>query len=294
MPTLFKPLRPANLAIGSFALALLAGALSLAPAHAQDANAVVAKVNGEEIRKKDVTMATEMLGAALAQMDEAERENSVVQFLIDMKLAGKTDAAKTYADDDEFKRRLAFAREKLLMDRFLDKAANDAKTEAAMRKVYDEAAQQMAQETEVRARHILVESEDDAKAVAAELSKGADFADLAKKKSKDPGAADGGDLGYFTKDQMVKEFSDAAFALETGKISAPVKSQFGWHVIKVEDKRTRKPPEFEQVKGQIEAFVARKAQADAIAKLRETAKIERTEKSDKPADKAGKDQPAKN
>ena len=124
-------------------------------------------------------------------------------------------------------------------------------------------------------------SEDEAKAIADELKKGADFAELAKKKSKDPGASDGGDLGFFTKDQMVPEFSAVAFALEPGKVSDPVKTQFGWHVIKVEEKRNRKAPEFDQVKAQIETYVTRKAQADYVAKLRETAKIERL---DQPAD----------
>ena len=133
---------------------------------------------------------------------------------------------------------------------------------------------------EVHARHILVETEDDAKAIAAELKKGADFAELAKKKSKDPGASDGGDLGFFTKDQMVPEFSAVAFTLEPGKISDPVKSQFGWHIIKVEEKRNRQAPAFEQVKAQIETYVTRKAQADYVAKLREAAKVERMDKPD--------------
>src|SRR5882762_6858603 len=133
-----------------------------------------------------------------------------------------------------------------------------------MKKVYEDASKQISGEEEVHARHILVETEDEAKAVAEELKKGADFAERAKKKSKDPGASDGGDLGFFTKDQMVPEFSTVAFALEPGKISDPVKSQFGWHIIKVEEKRSRKAPEFEQVKAQIETYVTRKAQADYV------------------------------
>jgi len=155
-----------------------------------------------------------------------------------------------------------------------------------MKKVYEEASKQITGEQEVRARHILVETEDEAKAVKAELDKGADFAELAKKKSKDPGASDGGDLGFFTKEQMVPEFSAVAFALEPGKISDPVKSQFGWHIIKVEEKRNRKAPEFDQVKAQIETYVTRKAQADYVGKLREAAKIERM---DKPAETAKSD-----
>jgi peptidyl-prolyl cis-trans isomerase C len=148
-----------------------------------------------------------------------------------------------------------------------------------MKKVYDEAVKQIEGEQEVHARHILVESEDEAKAIEAELKKGADFAELAKTKSKDPGASDGGDLGFFTKDQMVPEFATVAFTLEPGKVSDPVKTQFGWHVIKVEEKRNRKAPDFEQVKPQIETYVMRKAQAEYVAKLREAAKVERIDQA---------------
>jgi len=154
-----------------------------------------------------------------------------------------------------------------------------------MKKVYEEAAKQIEGEQEVHARHILVESEDEAKAIGAELKKGADFAELAKKKSKDPGASDGGDLGFFTKDQMVPEFSAVAFALEPGKISDPVKSQFGWHIIKVEEKRNRKAPEFEQVKSQIETYVTRKAQA----RLRGEAARNREGRAHGPAERGGED-----
>jgi peptidyl-prolyl cis-trans isomerase C len=168
------------------------------------------------------------------------------------------------------------------MARLLDTEAKTASTEAAMRKVYDDATKQMKPEEEVHARHILVETEDEAKAVREELDKGGDFAELAKSKSKDPGAAaEGGDLGFFTKDQMVPEFADAAFNLDKGKLSEPVKSPFGWHIIRVEEKRTRPVPDFEQVKPQLESFVVRKAQSEYLAKLREDAKIERL---DKPAD----------
>jgi peptidyl-prolyl cis-trans isomerase C len=168
------------------------------------------------------------------------------------------------------------------MDSLLATEGKAATTDEAMKKVYEEASKQITGEQEVHARHILVETEDEAKAIAEELKKGADFAELAKKKSKDPGASDGGDLGFFTKDQMVPEFSAVAFALEPGKISDPVKSQFGWHIIKVEEKRNRKAPDFEQVKAQIETYVTRKAQADYVAKLREAAKVERMDKPAEP------------
>jgi len=287
------------------ALIPAAGCLALALATAQpvlaaeDANPVVARVDGSDIRQSDVKLAEEELGAQLQQMDEATRRENIISFLVDMKIVAKAAEAKKVGDSEAFKKRLAFTRDRLLMDSLLTEEGKAGADDAALRKVYDEAAKQISAEQEVHARHILVESEDEAKAIVAELKKGADFAELAKKKSKDPGAADGGDLGFFTKDQMVPEFSAAAFALEPGKVSDPVKSQFGWHVIKVEEKRNRQPPPFEQVKGQLETYAVRKAQAEYVAKLREAAKVERLDKTAAPdgakdgAKDATKDAPAK-
>ena len=267
--------RLASAVAASVAIVLLAGM----PLRAEETNPVLAKVNGAEIRQSDVTLAEEELGPSLAQMDPATKKENVLAFLIDMKIVAKAAEAKKIEDRDDFKARLAFTRNRLLMDNLLAAEGKAATTEEAMKKVYDEAAKQIEGEQEVHARHILVETEDEAKAIEAELKKGADFAELAKKKSKDPGASDGGDLGFFTKDQMVPEFSAAAFSLEPGKISDPVKTQFGWHVIKVEEKRNRKAPDFEQVKGQIETYVTRKAQAEYVAKLRESAKVERMDQA---------------
>ncbi len=266
---------------GCLAMVLLAGL----PVRAQDANPVLAKVNGVEIRQSDLALAEEELGPSLAQMDPATKKDNVLSFLIDMRIVAKAAEDKKVENNEDFKKRLAFTRNRLLMDNLLAVEGKAATTDDAMKKVYEEASKQITGEQEVHARHILVESEDEAKAIAEELKKGSDFAELAKKKSKDPGASDGGDLGFFTKDQMVPEFSTVAFALEPGKISDPVKSQFGWHIIKVEEKRNRKAPDFEQVKGQIETYVTRKAQAEYVAKLREAAKVERM---DKPADAAAK------
>lgn len=275
--------RHASALAGCFALVL---SLAVAgPLRAAD-DPVLAKVNGAEIKKSDVTMAEEELGPSLAQMDPATKDDNVLSFLIDMKIVAKAAEDKKVADGEEFKKRMAFARNRLLMDSLLAQEGKAATNDDAMKKVYEEASKQITGEQEVRARHILVETEDEAKAVKAELDKGADFAELAKKKSKDPGSADGGDLGFFTKEQMVPEFSAVAFALEPGKISDPVKSQFGWHIIKVEEKRNRKAPEFDQVKPQIEQYVTRKAQADYVAKLRAEAKVERM---DQPAADASKD-----
>ncbi len=141
--------------------------------------------------------------------------------------------------------------------------AKKAVTEEAKRKTYDEFVASAKPETEVRARHILVDDEAKAKEIAAKAKGGADFATLAKENSKDS-AEDGGDLGYFTKDQMVPEFAEAAFKLEKGQVSDPVKSQFGWHVIKVEDKRQKPVPSYEQVSDQLDQYLVRKAQTDLV------------------------------
>jgi peptidyl-prolyl cis-trans isomerase C len=273
---------------GCLAVALLAAT----PVRADDSNPVLAKVNGSEIRQSDVNVAEEELGPSLAQMDPAAKQENVLSFLIDMKIIAKAAEDKKIENSDDFKKRLAFARERLLMDKLLASEGKAAITPDAMKAVYEDASKQITSEQEVHARHILVPTEEEAKKVEDQLKKGADFAELAKKESKDPGASDGGDLGFFTKEQMVPEFSKVAFALEPGKISAPVKTQFGWHIIKVEEKRNRKAPTFDQVKPQIEQFVTRKAQADYVAKLRETAKVERMDKPAAGGDKAGSATPA--
>jgi peptidyl-prolyl cis-trans isomerase C len=272
----------ASLAVTGCLAAVLAAGL---PARAED-NPVLAKVNGVEIRQSDVALAEEELGPSLAQMDPATKKDNVLSFLIDLKVVAKAAEDKKVENSEDFKRRLAFTRSRLLMDSLLATEGKAATTDEAMKKVYEDASKQITGEQEVHARHILVETEDEAKAIKAELDKGGDFAELAKKKSKDPGASDGGDLGFFTKEQMVPEFSAVAFALEPGKTSDPVKSQFGWHIIKVEEKRNRKAPDFDQVRAQIEQYVTRKAQADYVAKLRAEAKVERL---DQPVADAAKD-----
>jgi len=202
-----------------------------------------------------------------------------VGYLADVIIVSKAAETKKVTEQKEFKSRIAFIRNKLAMEMLLVEEGKAASTDAAMKKVYEEAVQKAGAEPEVRARHILVPTEDEAKAVLAEIKKGTDFAELAKQKSKDPGAAaEGGDLGYFGKDQMVPEFAETAFKLNKGEVSDPVKTQFGWHIIKIEDKRNKPVPSFENVKEQIETFVARRAQADYIAKLRQAAKIERLDK----------------
>ena len=259
---------------------LLAGATALSVAlvfAAPLAAKTLAKVNGVEITEDDLATATEDVGPGLPpQMKGAEREAYVLDYLIDGKIVAQKAEVDKMASGPDFERKMAYLREKLLMEEYLGKIAKEASTDAAIQKAYDEVAAKQKPETELRARHILVEAEADAKKAIERLKGGEDFAKVAGELSKDP-ASKGGDLGWFTKDRMVPEFSEAAFKLEPGQLSEPVKSQFGWHVIKVDEKRQKEFPKLEQVRDQVARFVVQKAQSDAILKLRETAKIERTE-----------------
>jgi peptidyl-prolyl cis-trans isomerase C len=282
---------------GLLAIFVLAAAplpVSLTAASAQS-DPVVAKVNGTEIRQSDLVAAEEEIGAQLPPMAPDARRDYLVTYVTDMVLVSKAAEDRKLGDTEDFRRKLANARTKLLMEALLQAEAKAAVTEEAMRKVYDEAIKQVGDEEEVSARHILVETEDEAKKILADLKKGGDFAAIAKEKSKDPGSKEnGGDLGFFGKDQMVAEFADAAFKLNKGQLSEPVKSQFGWHIIRVDDKRKKQPPEFDKVKDQLQTFVQRRAQAEMITKLRDSAKIERldakpeTKPDAKPADPAKK------
>ncbi|HME28674.1 MAG TPA: peptidylprolyl isomerase [Pseudolabrys sp.] len=289
------PVRPRPTAFIAPALALLI--FSSEPLRAQDQDPLVAKVNGVEVHQSDLAVAEDEAGQIPPMSPEAKHDY-LVQFVADMILVSKAAQDKKFSDSADFKRKLEFARKKLLMEGLLQSVGKEALTDDAMHKVYDEAVKQIGDEKEVHARHILFrttagddkaskEAEDKVKAVIVRLKKGEDFAKVAGEVTEDQsGKANGGDLGYFTREQMVPEFSEAAFKLDTGQISEPVKTQFGWHVIKVEDKRKKQAPKFEEVKPQIENFVVRRAQADLITKLRGDAKIERMDKPAKADDKA--------
>jgi len=293
------PLHRAGIFAAAFALLATAGT----PLRADDAkDPLVAKVAGVEIHQSDLAIAEQEAGQIPAMSADAKKDY-LVQFMADLILVSKAAEGKKVGDSGEFKRRLEFERRKLLMSDLMQSIGKAALTDEAMHKVYDDAVKQLGSEQEVHARHILVratagdekasnEAKSKIEAVIGRLNKGEDFAKVAQLVTEDPsGKANGGDLGYFTKEQMVPEFADVAFKLDKGQISGPVKTQFGWHVIKVEDKRVKPPPTFDEVKPQIEQFVARKAQAELVQQLRSENQIEKfykppePEKKDEPANK---------
>lgn len=280
-------LRPLALSVSS-AVLLAGAALAQAPttvppapaqtpAAARTADPVLARVMGVEIRQSDLDTADEDLGPQPTQgMNPDQKRDYLLSFMIDLTIASREAERRKLQDEGEFARKLAYQRTKLLVETLLAQEARTGVTEAAMRRVYDEQIGRVPPTEEVRARHILVETEDEAKAIIAQLRGGGNFEALAKEKSKDPGGAEGGDLGFFTREQMVPEFATAAFGMNAGQTSqAPVRTQFGWHIIRVEEKRQRPAPTFDQVKGQIEEFLTRRVQGELVQRLRTGAQVER-------------------
>lgn len=267
---------------GAAALASLIAATS---AVAQE-DKVVARVDGVAITEADVAVALEELAAGLQQADPSQRRTYAINYLVDLKLVAAAAAKEKLGEGKDFQRRIDQARERILMEKMFGREGEKASTPEALKAFYDETVKTLKPEQEVRARHILVEKEEEAKAALDRLKKGEDFAKLAAELSKDPGSGkDGGDLGYFSKDRMVPEFAEAAFKLDKGQLSDVVKSQFGFHIIKLEDKRERPLPPFEQVKGELERYMVQKAQQDLVLKLRAAAKIERMDAPAAPAPK---------
>jgi peptidyl-prolyl cis-trans isomerase C len=268
------------------ALAALALAFVLAAPtalRAQDSDPVLARANGVDIRQSDLALAEDEVGASMPQMPPDQKREYLITYLAEIIILSQAADAQKIGDRPDVKHRIDVERNRVLMETLLKDAGQAAVTDEAMHKVYDDAVKQMPPEQEVHARHILVATEAEAKDIEAQLKKGADFATLAKEKSKDPGAADGGDLGYFTKDQMMPEFAEAAFKLDKGQISDPVKTQFGWHIIEIEDKRIKPTPTFDELNSQIQTYVEHRAQADLVQKLRSAANIERLDQPAPPA-----------
>jgi peptidyl-prolyl cis-trans isomerase C len=266
-------------AVGIFVVAVSWGAA--VPAYAAEDD-VIARVNGEDITQLDIDVALEDIGDTLPDMSDAERRDYLITYLSDLQLVSEAARAAGIADDPAFKRRMEYLQQRNLMESYLAGEGDAAASEEEAHKLYDSLVGQLPEEPRVRARHILVETEDEAKEIRKQLDEGADFAEIAKEKSSDPGSgADGGDLGWFTAEQMVPEFSAAAFALEPGEVSEPVKSDFGWHIIKVDEKRNK--PGFDEVEDEIYDLLTRQRQRDIIMSLREGAKIERL---DQPAQEA--------
>jgi peptidyl-prolyl cis-trans isomerase C len=246
-----------------------------APAALAQGEAVVATINGEPVTETDLSIAMTDLNEQFAQLPDDQRRAAALSAIIEIRLLAAEAEKAGLADGDEFARRMTLLRQRALHSAFIDRQVAGAVTDEAVRARYDKQVAETPPVNEIRARHIIVETKEEAEAIIKELEAGGDFEALAKEKSKDGAAAQGGDLGYFTEGRMVPEFEQAAFALNVGDYSKePVQTQFGWHVIKVEDKRVQQPPAFEQVAEQFRALLLRENYFAKVTALREAAAVE--------------------
>lgn len=257
--------------------ALSTGAFAQATPSATE-DYVILKVNNADVTSSEVAAAWKTLfpnqeAPDFSSIDEKVRQN-VLRGIVTEKLLN-AEAVKQGVDQSEsVARELAELKKKVIIKQFLEAKTADLVTEQAVKREYDKLVASSKNTYEVRARHILVATEKEAQDLKARLDKGEAFEKIATEASKDPGSAkQGGDLGYFTKDKMVPAFADAAFALEKGKISAPIKSSFGWHIIKVEDKRRVAPPTLSDATPQIKQALQNQALNNYVKGLIERSEV---------------------
>ncbi|ADZ68895.1 peptidylprolyl isomerase [Polymorphum gilvum] len=263
-----RPLRSALVA----ATALTLGVSALQAAEPGD---VVAKVGDAEITEADIAFAAQDLGQELRRFPPAQWRTILIDVLVDMKLLAGAARAAGIDKEPDFARQVAFLEMQALRNAYIAREIDAGITEAELKAAYDTEFAGFEGDEEISARHILVASKDEAAELIKKLDEGADFAELATAHSSDGSAAGGGDLGYFTRGQMVPEFEAAAFALAAGEHSKePVESQFGWHVIKVEDKRQQAAPSFEEVEAGLRQKLIRDIYTKRIGELKAETPVE--------------------
>lgn len=266
---------------GALVLATSLVALGIAsPAMAQQAtipiplDQVLATIDGRDITQLDLTFATEDLAADLVQIPADQRRSFVLSVLIDLRLMAKAARALDLDKSDTFAARQLYLESRSLRRAYLSEVVAKTITEAKVRDAYDASVAEFKPSEQVHARHILVATLDDAQAVLNELATGKPFEDVAREKSTGPSGPTGGDLGFFGRGQMVPPFEEAAFSTEAGAVSEPVQTQFGWHVIKIEEKRETAAPSFEETAPQLRQGLLIEAFNNVIADLKAAADIQ--------------------
>ena len=250
-----------------------------APAAAPDPEKIVATIDGQPISEAELALALASVDQQYAQLPPEQRRAAAFMAILEVRLLAAKAIAEGLDKDADFQRRMAFLEQRALHSELIDKDLGSKITDAEIRARYDKQMADTPPVNEVKARHILVKTKEEALAIVKELDGGADFVKVANEHTMDPsGKTTGGDLGYFGPGQMVPEFEKAALALDVGAYTKePVQSQFGWHIIKVEDKRAQQPPAFEQVKDEIRNLVFREKYFALVTELRAAAKIDVTD-----------------
>jgi peptidyl-prolyl cis-trans isomerase C len=266
---------------------LMAGIALASPTFAQDkpydAGTVLATVNGTTITLGHVIALRDQLPEQYQSLPDDTLMKGLLDQLVDQELLAQLQSASPDADPLTVKLQIENDRRGALAGIAAEAAVADVVDEASVQAVYDEEMKTFQPQPEFNAAHILVDSEDKATALKAEIDGGADFAEVAKANSSDGSAASGGDLGWFGPGQMVPEFEAAVMTMEVGQVAGPVQSQFGWHLIKLNDKRETSPPALEEARPVIEDQLRQEALQARIAELREGATIERPETDTPPA-----------
>jgi peptidyl-prolyl cis-trans isomerase C len=235
---------------------------------------VIATVNGENVYRHEFETAYAQLPPQAQQMGMETIFPLLLERMVDEKLIGIAAAKAVPADDPEVEKQIAELRERIVMQVYFEREINAKLTDEVLQERYEQWKEANPSPSEAHARHILLETEERAKEVLAEVQGGKEFAEAAQEYSTGPSGPNGGDLGYFTPDQMVKPFADAAFAMEPGQVSAePVKTDFGWHIIKVEDRREQAQPGLEEMKEQLTQEATQEIAAEMMAGFREVAEI---------------------
>ncbi len=241
---------------------------------AQTSDTVVAELNGETITWGDVAEFQKTVPSA-AELDTAQIMPQLLNFYIDQQLVINAARGRGLENDPQVKEQLARLEGELIRQAVLRDEITDRVTPERIAEAYNRRMETAVQEDEVKARHILVETQDEAEALLTALNDGADFAELAREKSTGPSGPQGGDLGWFTAGTMVPEFSEAAFGLEPGQVSSsPVKTDFGWHVILVEDRRLKPLPTLDELTPQLRDELADEAIQSVMTELRGRAAID--------------------
>ena len=258
--------------IVALALVFLSGPDAVA--QNQISEGTVATVDGIAITYNDVSLVEDELMAVYGQLPEEQRFQTLVGYMVNRILASEAAKKAGLENDADVAKIKAFMERKALQDVYIAKMLMERVREEDVTVYYDKEIKNGPVEEEVRARHILLDNREAADAVVADLENGADFAALAKERSKGPSGPSGGDLGYFSKQSMVPAFSDAAFKLAAGETSPPVQTQFGWHVIRVADRRNRPVPPLDQVRDQIYQLLISEAQRDIYDEMRARASVD--------------------
>ncbi len=259
---------------------LAASFLTAQPAAAQQAktdtgkDTVIVRVNGHNITRSEVQMAMDDIAVQLRDVPPKLRYPLIVQYLVERHLLAQKAIKDGLTNSEEYKKRVRFYQYKALRDAYFHTRIKPAVTDEEVRKAYEKEAGKVKPVERVRAKHILVSTREEAEKVLKELKAGAKFEDLARKYSKDGSKEFGGDLGYFTYEEMVPEFSKAVFALKKGQVSKPVKTDYGWHIIKLVDRKKVGARPFEEVAPGIRSLLLRQKVQQEVAKLAKQAKIE--------------------